>query len=1014
MKKISLYIVLIAFMFSAQVHAATCKVDYFELQEVEVRQPAKGLDDAGTAVVSEVITTLVTFGAGKIASAGLKGTAAGVKVANSKAFVLSKKLRSNEVLNKALGQAVANAVEDTALEDWADPVGYLIGELDDIFRTPDDLIVRIGGQRVFSGGEYIFEMPAFVEPFVPIDTKSFTQQASVGSFVGSFNLQLIEYDGFSANDDLGTIYGRDQNMLTDQLPPLNEEDVELFSSAEDDSHYRVKFKIIPGAGTLDDVPERLFCNTDECQDAREAFPNDVYLDGYPSGSDLKACPDGYTDAGETYLGEASYAGTGPWYRVCELHTPNCGRPFTRLKDLGGVSALNDGDVIVLRGRTGHQVSEVVNPDFCDNLTDTCEPRTFSKYLSNSKNNGQYLGVCNDCNPAILNLQNAGAYFMDRDRVDAQWTVKKIGSKYALQGSNGKYLARCLNCTDNGYYDAFVHVVDPDTPLAQFTIEESPTPEGDFIYTLKSDDIGLYLDVCLGCRDDYKLGYGYSGSFNTPDPNSFFAKWSIGVKQKDYDTDGDLVVDIDDAFPNDPTETRDSDGDGVGDNADAFPFNPGENADSDGDGVPNNADACPNDPLDTIDSDGDGVCDNEDAFPDNLNESADADGDGVGNNSDRFPLDPTETRDRDADGVGDNADPFPYDSDNLRHIEVDNRNGWVIDYAGFSEPFSSPTPVEVVKQDSPVYFTLTGGVSGSTAKVTFTYENPLDAEVVMFKILCSELNCVANGIAPEDSFYITNSSVIIDGNKITVIFQDGEIGDDDGIANGVIDSLSLLAPWVPVLLSDGLPVIGYDFPRDLDNDGVIDDADAYPFDPDNTRSINFDNSNGWTPKKAVFVPIGSISEPPPAGSELTRGLVDMTLISAFVGTEATFIITYPEPLDTGMVWWKYGPTAENNEPHWYVFDGAVFSGNTVTLTIKDGGTGDDDLIENGSIIDPGGPGSPIDPTDSTDSTDSDTTQTTASSVDSGGSISIWYWFVLMLTVMASRTQTRLRIKSSFNA
>lgn len=40
-----------------------------------------------------------------------------------------------------------------------------------------------------------------------------------------------------------------------------------------------------------------------------------------------------------------------------------------------------------------------------------------------------------------------------------------------------------------------------------------------------------------------------------------------------DSDGDGVADVDDAFPNDPTETADTDGDGVGDNADAFPTDP---------------------------------------------------------------------------------------------------------------------------------------------------------------------------------------------------------------------------------------------------------------------------------------------------------------------------------------------------------------------------------------------------------------------------------------------------------
>ena len=71
-------------------------------------------------------------------------------------------------------------------------------------------------------------------------------------------------------------------------------------------------------------------------------------------------------------------------------------------------------------------------------------------------------------------------------------------------------------------------------------------------------------------------------------------------------DGDGVGDNQDAFPNDPNESKDSDGDGVGDNGDAFPNDPTETKDSDADGVGDNADAFPNDPTERSDSDGDGV------------------------------------------------------------------------------------------------------------------------------------------------------------------------------------------------------------------------------------------------------------------------------------------------------------------------------------------------------------------------------------------------------------------------
>ena len=56
---------------------------------------------------------------------------------------------------------------------------------------------------------------------------------------------------------------------------------------------------------------------------------------------------------------------------------------------------------------------------------------------------------------------------------------------------------------------------------------------------------------------------------------------------------------------------------------------------------------------------------------------------------------------------------------------------------------------------------------------------------------------------------------------------------------------------------------------------------------------------------------------------------------------------------GTQYWKYGPTAGNTSPHWYTMP-ATIVGNTITLSITDGGLGDDDLAVNGAIVDAGGP------------------------------------------------------------
>jgi uncharacterized protein DUF4347/fibronectin type III domain protein/exosortase sorting signal-containing protein len=112
------------------------------------------------------------------------------------------------------------------------------------------------------------------------------------------------------------------------------------------------------------------------------------------------------------------------------------------------------------------------------------------------------------------------------------------------------------------------------------------------------------------------------------------------------------------------------------------------------------------------------------------------------------------------------------------------------------------------------------------------------------------------------------------------------------------------------------------------------------------------------QSAGFIPVtGHPKSPPglPANVSFPHGLFDVTLNAGTAGSAASVVITFPATLPPGSVYWKYGRTAGNPVPHWYVFPGAVFSGNTVTLTIQDGQDGDDDRVANSVITDPGGPG-----------------------------------------------------------
>jgi len=113
---------------------------------------------------------------------------------------------------------------------------------------------------------------------------------------------------------------------------------------------------------------------------------------------------------------------------------------------------------------------------------------------------------------------------------------------------------------------------------------------------------------------------------------------------DDDDDNDLVLDFDDAFPKDPTETKDTDGDGQGD---------GNDADDDNDGWADVTEImCETSPISSgeipADFDGDLTCDLIDPDDDN---------DGVIDQEDAFPYDSEEWVDRNLDGLGDNANPL---------------------------------------------------------------------------------------------------------------------------------------------------------------------------------------------------------------------------------------------------------------------------------------------------------------------------------------------------------------------
>jgi hypothetical protein len=234
----------------------------------------------------------------------------------------------------------------------------------------------------------------------------------------------------------------------------------------------------------------------------------------------------------------------------------------------------------------------------------------------------------------------------------------------------------------GHNLGLAHSVRQDSSVGTFFWSRGHGSDGNFTtimayanaYSYSGPEIQYFSNPGIFCegepcgvdRSDLDLGADAALSIRTVMHQ--VARFSADA----LDSDEDGVIDANDAFPLDATESVDTDSDGIGDNADtdddndgvndandAFPLDDQESVDTDSDGTGDNADT---------DDDNDGVNDASDAFPLDATESVDTDSDGIGNNadtdddndgvtdsSDAFPLDATESVDTDSDGIGDNAD-----------------------------------------------------------------------------------------------------------------------------------------------------------------------------------------------------------------------------------------------------------------------------------------------------------------------------------------------------------------------
>ncbi len=170
------------------------------------------------------------------------------------------------------------------------------------------------------------------------------------------------------------------------------------------------------------------------------------------------------------------------------------------------------------------------------------------------------------------------------------------------------------------------------------------------------------------------------------------------------------------------------------------------------------------------------------------------------------------------------------------------------------------------------------------------------------------------------------------------------------------------PGVTVSLASGQVFTGV---ADTDGDGVADIEDSSPNDASiaslasatGTGSIAVDVSNnaGATLSQIRVLDDDDSSlaqSGKPTDQQFPDGLVSFRINGIAPGGTATVNLSFPTAFPDGAKYYKV------NETGFYEFPGAVINGNTVTLTITDGGLGDNDDMANGVIVDPGGIAIPI--------------------------------------------------------
>jgi len=240
-----------------------------------------------------------------------------------------------------------------------------------------------------------------------------------------------------------------------------------------------------------------------------------------------------------------------------------------------------------------------------------------------------------------------------------------------------------------------------------------------------------------------------------------------------------------------------------------------------------------------------------------------------------------------------------------------------------------------------------------------------------KLLSITINIVGSGnieIDPEKDYYAKGSLITMTATANSGwLFSEwsGGLDSSDNPERIAINSdMTITAVFLEDYDNDGVsnkeenagPIDG-----DGNNDGILDSLQS------NVSSLALENATDYvvleTPPGTSIKNCKAVIEPPDnnylSNVDFSYGLFSFTVAGIRIGGSTSVTFYFPSET-TFNTYYRYGPTQDDPFDHWYEFlfdgqTGAKINKNNTTLFFIDGKRGDDDLTDNGIIIDIGGPG-----------------------------------------------------------